>query len=116
MPNMLLVVIADPAAPYPAHLSPMPQNLRMVVTDDLAQFLLQTTKLKTPSLRNLGKEGVGGKSAIIGLLALLRLASEGSDQVTARRGQQADETKQLQRACRFGQLFRLLFFCFRHGS
>jgi phosphoglycerate dehydrogenase-like enzyme len=38
MPNMLLVVIADPAAPYLAHLSRMPQNLRMVVTDDLEQL------------------------------------------------------------------------------
>src|SRR5215471_8912175 len=38
MPNMLLVVIADPAAPYLAHLSRMPQNVRMVVTDDVDQL------------------------------------------------------------------------------
>src|SRR5215475_7947789 len=38
MPNMLLVVIADPAAPYLAHLSGMPQNVRMVVTDDVEQL------------------------------------------------------------------------------
>src|ERR1051326_8322983 len=38
MPNMLLVVVADPAAPYLAHLSHMPQNVQMVVTDDLEQL------------------------------------------------------------------------------
>jgi len=46
---------------------------------------------------------------IIGLLAPLRFASEESDQVTARRGQQTNETQQFQWACRFGQFLRLLF-------
>ena len=35
---MLLVVIADPTAPYLAHLSRMPENVQMVVTDDLEQL------------------------------------------------------------------------------
>src|SRR5215467_12848267 len=38
MPDTLLVVIADPAARYLAHLSRMPQNVQMVVTDDLEQL------------------------------------------------------------------------------